>query len=220
MLSVTISRMEAFLEDFEAHLSNPEDYLKPTPELRAHCLAGVKTLFDALQKRCRNPASLTSSDENCQKSKAKKLNAIPTGPLPELYTEGFDIDQIWEQIQLVNEPLIGHLTKQVEKMSKWDFAKATDSCRSKNEVPVVSDPDSDGVGDLESDFEEGYEDFSVGGDGGDELQSGDEDGEEFKEKKGKERGRRTVVDDRFFKLAEMEAFLEKVEQEQQKQQGW
>lgn len=207
------------LEDFETRLSNPEDYLNPTPELRARCLAGVKTLFDALQKRCRDAVV----DEKSQISKAKKPNAVPTGPLSELYVEGFNIDQIWEQIQLVNEPLIGHLTKQVEKMRKWDFEKLTadvDSHGSKNKVAVVSDSNSDG---MESDFEdeEGYEDFSEEEGGDDELESGDEDGEEVKKKRrSKEGGRRTVVDDRFFKLAEMEAFLERVEREQQKRQGW
>ena len=218
-----------FLDDFKTHLSNPEDYLNPTPELRARCLAGVKTLFDALQKRCRDgAASLPSSsvvDEKPQRSKAKKLNSVPTGPLSELYVEGFDIDQIWEQLQLVNEPLIGHLMKQVKKMSKWDFAKVTGSHGSKSKVAGVSDPDSDsdGMDDLESDFkdEEGYEDLSEGEGGDDELESDDEDREDVKKKRSKEGGgRRTVVDDRFFKLAEMEAFLEKVEKEQQKRQGW
>ena len=31
--------------------------------------------------------------------------------------EGFDVDQIWEHVELVNGPLIAHVTKQVERMS-------------------------------------------------------------------------------------------------------
>ena len=235
-ITVTAQGMEfegtKFLEDFEAHLSNPEDYLNPTPELRARCLAGVKTLFDALQKYCRDTNSqANSSIHKSRVGKTKKLTPIPTGPLPELYVEGFDVDQIWEQIQLVNEPLLAHLTKQVEKISKWDLQRVTEGSGGsghhsrKNEEVAVSDSDSGGVGDLESagegeqeEEEAEYEDFSGEDGDADELESREEIKKKEK-KRSKEGGRRTVVDDRFFKLAEMEEFLEKVEREQQQRPG-
>ena len=44
----------------------------------------------------------------------RKRASVPTGPLSELYVEGFDVDQIWEQVELVNGPLIAHVTKQVD----------------------------------------------------------------------------------------------------------
>ena len=205
--------MEAsqLLKDFEAHLSNPEDYLNPSPELKARCLTGVKTLFDCLQNHCRQ--------QQAQKGvKAKKLSsAVPTGPLQELYVEGFDVEQIWEQIQLVNEPMIAHLSKEVEKISQWDIEKLT---RERKEKVVVSDSDSDGMADSESDIEGEKNEYFSEGDA-DSLEESSDGGEEGDTKKAKKAvgERKTVVDDRFFKLAEMEKFLEKVEREQEKQRG-
>ena len=209
------SKINTFLEDFEAHLSKPEDYLNPTPELRARCLAGVKNIFDILQEHCRDVEAAKASSS--QGSKTRKKSVALTGPLPELYVEGFDLDQIWEQIQLVNEPMIAHLTKQVEKICQWDLEQMTSSGGGGggNEV-TVSDSESDGMDESESDGAEEVEEEHFSGD--EELGSGEEEGEEIK-KRTKLEGRRTVVDDRFFKLAEMEEFLEKVEREQKQEQG-
>ena len=203
-----------FLEEFEAHLSTPEDYLNPSPELRSRCLAGVKTVFDFLQKHCREKRTSASTE-------AKKAS-VPTGPLSELYVEGFDADQIWEQIQLVNEPLLAYLSKQVDKICQWDLNKLTEQGRQKAKVAVSdSESGSDGMGESESDFDEevGVEGEYVD-EGDDEMDPSDEETNEVQGKRrGKSEGRRTVVDDRFFKLAEMEQFLEKVEREQQQKQG-
>ena len=212
--------MEAkqLLEEFEAHLSTPEDYLNPSPELRSRCLAGVKTIFDFLQKHCRE-APRTSAAEG------KKLKAsgslVPTGPLSELYVEGFDADQIWEQIQLVNEPMLEYLSKQVDKICHWDMKNLTGGDGHKVAKVAVSDSESGsdgGMGESESDLDKGEEEYFDEGD--DERDPSDEETNGVQgRRRGKGEGRRTVVDDRFFKLAEMEQFLEKVEREQQQKQG-
>lgn len=196
-----------FLEDFEAHLSTPEDYLNPSAELKSRCLAGVKAVFDFLQKHCRKTRTSIEG----------KKASVPTGPLSELYVEGFDADQIWEQIQLVNEPMLAYLSKQVDKICQWDLEKLTEGGRRKTKVAVSDDSESgsDGMGESESDFDEEEE---VKGD--DEVDPSNEEANKVRGKRrGKSEGRRTVVDDRFFKLAEMEQFLEKVEREQQQKQG-
>lgn len=205
-----------FLEDFEAHLSRPEDYLDPTPELKAHCLAGVKTVFDLLQKRCRRATNGRDQGTNSAKAKKPKTTVVPSGPLQELYVDGFDLDQIWEQIQLVNEPLIAHLTKQVEKINRWDWKKLTDASEKGSNKVAVSDSDTDGMDDSESDHDQ--EDIQD-----DDYFSEEEDNELNDEIKKPTKkvggGRKTVVDDKFFKLAEMEEFLEKIEKNQQRQRG-
>ena len=203
-----------FLEEFEAHLSTPEDYLNPSPELRSRCLAGVKTVFDLLQKHSREMRTSAST--------GAKMVSVPTGPLSELYVEGFDTDQIWEQIQLVNEPMLAYLSKQVDMICQWDLDKSTERGRQKAKVAVSnSESGSGGMGELESDIAEGeVVEGEYFDEGDDEMDPSDEETNEVQGKrKGKSEGRRTVVDDRFFKLAEMEQFLEKVEREQQQKQG-
>ena len=143
------------------------------------------------------------------------MASVPTGPLSELYVEGFDVDQIWEQVELVNGPLIAHVTKQVERMSQWDLDKLTggNSVRSSNkEETTVSDSGSDGMDEWESDVDNEEDEYF---DDREESESACGDGErgETEGRRGSVVGRRSEVDDRFFKLAEMEAFLEKMEKE-------
>ena len=95
-----------FLTKFKANLSSPESYLNPSPELRGKCLTGVKKVFDFYKKSCKN---------GCVK--------IPNGPLPELYTDGFDNEQIWEEIQLMNEPVLEYMGKLLKEMESWDYTK-------------------------------------------------------------------------------------------------
>ena len=201
-----------FLEDFVAHLSTPEDYLDPSPELRSRCLAGVKTVFDLLQVQCRKSSSTAATKANGAR---KKASTVPLGPLSELYVEGFDADQIWEQLQLVNEPMLAYLSKQVDKLSKKGF----DKLPKQNANEVVSESGSDGVGESESDFDEGADvEGEYSDEEGDELDADHEETSKIRgRRRGKNEGRKTVVDDKFFKLVEMEQFLDKMEREQQQQ---
>ena len=208
-----------FLEEFEAHLSTPEDYLNPSPELRSRCLTGVKTVFDLLQKHCHRESPRAGTEGK------KASSFIPTGPLSELYVEGFDADQIWEQIQLVNEPMLAYLSKQVEKICQWDVKELAGGDKQKPKVVMSdSESDSDGIGEWESDLDEEGEGLEEEyfDEGDDEMDRNDEESDKVRGKRGRGKegkGRRKVVDDKFFKLAEMEQFLEKVEREQQQKQG-
>lgn len=95
-----------FLAEFRSTLSAPESYLNPSPELSSKCLIGLKTVFD-FYKKCSENGSVK----------------IPTGPLSELFTEGFDNEQIWEEIQLVNEPVIDYMGKLLSEMENWDYSE-------------------------------------------------------------------------------------------------
>lgn len=91
--SQPLENTHKFLNLFRRELSEPEYYLDPRESLRSECLVGVKLLFSCLKQ---------SSSE------------LPTGPLQQLYTAGFDEDQVWEEVQLVNEPAICRLSATVE----------------------------------------------------------------------------------------------------------
>lgn len=88
-----VENTKEFLNLFRRELSEPEYYLDPRDSLRSKCLVGVKLFFSCLKQ--------ISSD-------------LPTGPLQQLYTAGFDEDQIWEEVQLVNEPAVCRLSATVE----------------------------------------------------------------------------------------------------------
>ena len=186
---------EKFLAEFESDLSAPESYLQPSDHLRDRCLNGVKTVFDFYKKCCKETLSTGLK--------------VPTGPLTELYTDGFDNEQIWEEIELLNEPVLKCLKKLVRKMSTWD---GVGNVSSRKTIAHVVQPGNaveeeewvdDGVGEdgqLDSDLED------------DNMESSDE-GSKVKTRGKKGGGRKSVVDDKFFKLAEMEQFLEMAEKE-------
>lgn len=87
---------ERLLESFKEELNEPERYLDPSEALRAGCLAGVECLFGCLKRSCGG--------------------SLPTGPLERLYTEHFDEEQVWEEVQLANEPALRRLHHVVGRM--------------------------------------------------------------------------------------------------------
>ena len=137
------------------------------------------------------------------------------GPLSELYVDGFDDDQVWEEIQLTNAPFFEFLKQRVRKMATWRV-------RLCEATPVYEADDSDGgsggisMGDTLAagrgrNVVQFAEDVEV-----DEEEAASDLGGSYLEDEGEcllhednvttKRGR-SVVDDKFFKLSEMQEFL-------------
>ena len=72
-------------------IENATDFIDPKLELQQKCLQLLSTLFTQL---------VSGSDQNGMSSN-----------ITELYTEGFDLETIWEQLELINEPLIKQLQR-------------------------------------------------------------------------------------------------------------
>lgn len=208
--------MEDFLTDFGTYLANPESYENPTEDLKVKSLAGLKKVFDYYQKFARESLQQLETKGGCKH--------VSTGPLTELYTEGLDEDQIWEQIQLVNEPVIKGLTPVVANLTSMlregSFRLLINSDKTpidkkkgkKGKKPPISKLGSHQV--LSSGKEDSEEIDS-------DLEFSDEEEEEEEEvrKVVEASGRKSVVDDKFFKLSEMEKFLEMAEREDGGQGG-
>lgn len=164
------------------------------------------------------------------------------GSLPELYTEGFDEEQIWQQLELHNEPCFKILMKNVGKLlitkdKKLSFYKLVVENEEEEEAQeenqnegdenegdqdsVISDLSAQSLADSDdenegqgSDFDEMDDELKF-----DEYKVLDEEREERPNKKRDQppsKIRKTEVDDEFFKVGEMEKFLEKEEAEKPK----
>lgn len=149
--------------------------------------------------------------------KAKKT--LETTPLDELLIEGVDSEQVWEQIQLHQVPLLKFIDRTFQNQfeGKENQVHLNDLL---NIFGVDSEGEDNEEGEDDEDEEEGEdegeegEDDDVEGEEDDELEEGedeedDEDEEdEEEEKAGKEKG---LKEDRFFSKAKMENFFEEME---------
>lgn len=72
-------------------IENATDFIDPKLELQQKCLQLLSTLFTQL---------VSGSDQSGVSSN-----------ITELYTEGFELEDIWEQLELINEPLIKQLQR-------------------------------------------------------------------------------------------------------------
>ncbi|KAI9493554.1 U3 small nucleolar ribonucleoprotein complex, subunit Mpp10 [Zychaea mexicana] len=165
---------------------------------------------------------------------AKKNEELEFSPFPELLTEGFDRDQIWEEIATQNEPFLSYA-----KTTVAEFARKRKRSELEQELEAEQDDEEESVSgrsmDLDDDENEdsgsGYdnEEFLKASDdeaeqegdeeeelGADDLEQDDdleeeeinEEEEEISPKKKK----RSEVDDDFFNLEEFNNWTEKQEE--------
>ena len=160
-------QMDSLLQQFEICFSNPEDYLDVNVELKKGCL----NLNEELFSYCHD-----------------KTGRFPTGPLCILHTKGFDNEQIWEQIQLLNEPTLKFARKKMKEITGMETNLAvTQSVDDDDDKPeeLLSDIDEN---DAESEKSDHFNDYVNGRDVGSKQS--------------------TQTQDVFFKLAEMNQFLQ------------
>ncbi|XP_020640393.3 U3 small nucleolar ribonucleoprotein MPP10 [Pogona vitticeps] len=220
-------RLDAWLAVLSSATSRPERFLSIQDGLACDFISLTKTLYDF--------------------HKAHGTDVVSGSPLKELVVEGFDEEQIWQQLELQNDAVLGDFQRAIARNVEEE---GQDLCL----LP-------------EEEEEEEEEEESVAGNSQDQLDLEDETGEEAdlspdhleEESKRKEKTRRpremtahsfsdddsdmdfdidrleqqtqrskrvmkkagekSVVDDRFFKLYEMEAVLDVVEKQESKDKG-
>ena len=131
---------------------------------------------------------------------------IGFGKLMELWIDGSDSDQIWEQIQLTNEPFLQFLKKRIRPLPFWNGVVLAEedsideeqteldlTLLVKDSVSSVSEGEpNEGIVRKRNCLES-------------EVFSDSDESESKRELV--DNTRRSEVDDQFFKLSEMEAFL-------------
>ncbi|XP_024598509.1 U3 small nucleolar ribonucleoprotein protein MPP10 isoform X1 [Neophocaena asiaeorientalis asiaeorientalis] len=164
-------------------------------------------------------------------------------PLQRLMINNFDDEQIWQQLELQNEPILQYFQNAVSEAIKDEDI----SLLSENEVQEceedASEMEAGGEEDLEQDLEE--EEEKVSDLSGDDPEEGerainsskldlrksadfsDEDSDldfdiskleqqsKVQNKVPRKPAEKSIVDDKFFKLSEMESFLENIEKEEE-----
>ncbi|XP_050165275.1 U3 small nucleolar ribonucleoprotein protein MPP10 [Myiozetetes cayanensis] len=197
--------------------ARPERFLSVQEGLAANFRALTKTLYDL----------------------NKGNNIVPGGPLKELVIENFDEEQIWQQLELRNSAVLDFFRKSIARDAKDD-----DLCLLSDQEEDGSDAEPSSEGEVEDNTMEAEaeqkdvytKDITKAKEKQSKLRESkmqkysDEDSDidfdiealEQQTKTAKETtlkkvGRKSVVDDKFFKLAEMEAFLEQAEKEDEEE---
>ena len=183
------------LEDNLANILNaPEIFLEPNDNLGKSLIKNSKILFDFM---C-----------NVELKYFSQLNA-----LKELLTTGFDIEQVWQQLELQNNPLVKCIKKELKEIDRKNGIFKLNGKEADDENPYQKEQILAVQGDLDASF------------------SSDDDRENLEnslvrtspntnEKLLLKKYKPSIVDDKFFRLREMEEFLEKQDKlEQLKHDG-
>ncbi|NXG57704.1 MPP10 protein, partial [Hemiprocne comata] len=167
-------------------------------------------------------------------------NIVRGGPLKELVIEDFDEEQIWQQLELQNNAVLDFFKKSIARDAQdEDLCLFSDEEEDGSDAETTCDKElEDSVMEAETQQKNGYtKDKSKAKEKQSKLRESivqkysDEDSDiDFdiealeqqtktaKETTLKKKGRKSIVDDKFFKLSEMEAFLEHVEKENREEE--
>ncbi|XP_077174467.1 U3 small nucleolar ribonucleoprotein MPP10 [Paroedura picta] len=205
-------RLDRCLEALNAAAAQPERFLSVQDGLAADLSSLTKTLYDF--------------------HKAFGPGTVPGSPLKELVIEDFDEEQIWQQLELQNEAVLSYLQAAVAGSAAEDDLCLLPEMEEEEEEDRLSGDDGQ-----ETDHEDEMEDLDVdpkkeesnheekrrrlrartGPAFSDEDSDIDFDIDELERQArpskpaGKRTGEASLVDDKFFKLAEMEAALDAAE---------
>ncbi|XP_007095932.2 U3 small nucleolar ribonucleoprotein protein MPP10 [Panthera tigris] len=213
--------LERCLKEVGKATGRPECFLTIQDELASKFTSLTKVLYDF--------------------NKTLENGRIHGSPLKKLVIENFDDEQIWQQLELQNEPILQYFQDAVSKTIKDEDISLFPENEEQEFEEDGSEVEADGQEALEQDLEaEEVADLSGDDPAGDEKTKNsstidlrkspvfsDEDSDlDFDISKLEEQSKvqdkvprkpreKSIVDDKFFKLSEMETFLENMEKEEE-----
>uniref|UniRef100_A0A0E0MJC5 U3 small nucleolar ribonucleoprotein protein MPP10 n=1 Tax=Oryza punctata TaxID=4537 RepID=A0A0E0MJC5_ORYPU len=168
--------------------ADPALYLSPSADLAAAAREASKHLYASLVPF--SPAQ------------PPPLSNLLAGP-------AFDAEQIWSQIELLSRPLIPHLRRQLRRLEQQPPSQPPP--RSKSKSADAEEEKSEEEEEEEGEDGKGDEELEELDDVDDEEESEEEE-EEGEDKEGMEGKAGNVVEDKFFKIKDLDRFIEKGEE--------
>ena len=160
-------------------LDKPTEFLNPSKELKTKCVSILPRLFSITASCCTNEDII-------------QVN--------QLHSKGYDIEDVWQQIEIINDPLMN----QAEGLNLDSLMRNKSVAVLRPELLINDNKE------LTSEEEEDHEDSAIEEDMEEESLSMDEDGE-FDEEELSDTT--TRANDQFFSLSEMESFVQQAERD-------
>ncbi|XP_018044936.1 PREDICTED: U3 small nucleolar ribonucleoprotein protein MPP10 isoform X2 [Atta colombica] len=162
-------------------------------------LDDIQSLEQIKRKTKINVAVLTKNiyDFAKKQSYKREKSYTNTNALPELVIEGFDEEQIWQQLELQNESEIAHIFSDISILSEGKKLTIPVSSRKPEPIQIENDnlaQEAEGIPD--------------------EKESEDENVEIKNNSQKKYKKKSSIVDDKFFKLQELNEYLTKEERKE------
>ncbi|KAG2327290.1 hypothetical protein Bca52824_010018 [Brassica carinata] len=134
----------------------------------------------------------------------------PKSPFDELLVDGFDAEQIWQQIDMQSQPLLSSLRCEVKRFAKnpREVRKTENLAHGDSHEDDVDEMDMDGL-DLDDDNADEDDDAELEANES-EGEEEEEDGEEEEDEEDDEE-ENEGIEDKFFKIKDLEDFLEEGE---------
>uniref|UniRef100_A0A8B9N887 U3 small nucleolar ribonucleoprotein protein MPP10 n=1 Tax=Accipiter nisus TaxID=211598 RepID=A0A8B9N887_9AVES len=215
-----VKGLETCLRVAGAAAARPERFLSVQDGLATDFRALTKILYDL--------------------NKALGSNVVRGGPLKELVIENFDEEQIWQQLELQNNAVLDFFKKSIARDAEdEDLCLLSDQEEDGSDAEASSDQElEDSIMEAEAEQKNIYtQDKTTAKEKQSKLRESimqkysDEDSDiDFdiealeqqtkttKETTLKKMGKKSIVDDKFFKLSEMETFLEHAEKENREEE--
>lgn len=212
--------LERCLKEVDKATGQPECFLTIQDELASNFTSLTKVLYDF--------------------NKILENDRIHGSPLKKLVIDNFDDEQIWQQLELQNEPILQYFQNAVSKTIKDKDISLLPENEEQECEEEGSEVESDGQEALKQDEEEEVADLSGDDPKVDERAKNlskvdlrkspvfsDEDSDldfdiskleqqsKVQDKVPRKPREKSIVDDKFFKLSEMETFLENMEKEEE-----
>ena len=183
------------LEIVEAIVEEPELFACPTRELCDTLRGTLKRIYDD-----------SEANEECEDA------------LPHLIVDGLDVEQIWEELDLRNLPMLGYAKTEIRMAKKAvkELERIEEEQQDVEEIDGDGDGDSgDGAdnndADLSNDLQEAIMRLEEQGSDAEHASQDEVDDEDMPVREGD--AAEAISDDRFFDMEEMERFADEYEDE-------
>ncbi|KAL9706367.1 hypothetical protein quinque_009885 [Culex quinquefasciatus] len=186
--------LKMVLKKFREHTKNPEIFLSAQTARAEKIKSLVKSLYDHGQL-----VELTGTD--------KRRNAAF---LDELIVDEMDEEQIWQQLELKNEQLLGQDLPATSKLLSMGSKRLQLAFREEGDGEDLGGEDEEEDQDMDGEAS-GSEDED------EEVPVQKQNGKGKTTKKGK-KAKRSIVDDKFFRLDDMAKFLDEEDQREMRRQ--